>query len=85
MLGVGEQRERELVLVPELDVGGLVVGADPEDDGSALLELGVFVPDVARLLRAARRVVLRIEVENDRVARKWESRTRSPESDVSVK
>ena len=43
MLRVGEEGEGELVLVLELDVGGLVVWADAEDHGSPVPELGVFV------------------------------------------
>ena len=47
------------------DVRRLVVRADAENDRAALLELGVRVPETARLDRAAGRVVLGIEVEDD--------------------
>src|SRR5262249_1488470 len=65
--GVGEQRERERVLLLELDVGGLV-GADAENDCAAVAKAGVDVADSAGLRRGAGRVVLGIEVENDRLS-----------------
>ena len=70
MVGIGEQRERERVLLLELDVRGFVIGADPEHDGAALAEVGVDVADPAGLRRAAGGVVLRIEVEDDRLSAK---------------
>ena len=50
MVRVGEQRERQGVLLPEADVRGLVVGTDATDDGAPLLEdlvvIDVKVEDV---------------------------------------
>jgi hypothetical protein len=43
MAGVGEQRERQRVLLAEAGVRGLVVGADPENDGASFPEDGVLV------------------------------------------
>ena len=67
MLGVGQERERELVLLLELHVRGDGVRADAEDDGAALAELAERVADPAGLGGAARSVVLRVEVEDDRL------------------
>jgi len=66
MAGVGEQRERQRVLLAEAGVRGLVVGADPENDGASFPEEGVLVAQLTRLSRAARRGVFGIEVEDDR-------------------
>src|SRR5439155_17571780 len=65
---IGEQREREVVLLLELGVRALVVGRDAEHNGARALELAVRVADAARLRRAAGGVVLGIEIENDRLA-----------------
>ena len=51
-----------------LSVRALVVGADTEHDRAARLELAPGVSDPARLSRATGRVVLGIEVEDDRLA-----------------
>jgi hypothetical protein len=40
---VGEQRERQRVLLAEAGVRGLVVGADPENYGASFPEEGVLV------------------------------------------
>src|SRR2546427_19569 len=45
----------------------LGVGADADHLGAGVLEVLVLVAEGARFLRAARRVVLRIEVEDDRL------------------
>ena len=68
VIRVGEQREREVVLGLELRVRGLLVGADAQHDGAGALERGPPVADVAGLPCAAGRVVLGIEVEDDRLA-----------------
>ncbi len=47
---VGEERERELVLVAELRMRCLVVRAHAEDDRAGLLELAPRVADAAGLL-----------------------------------
>src|SRR5205085_9127031 len=65
VVGVGQEREGELVLVRELPVRALVVERDAEDFDPAPLELRERVAETASLLRAARRVVLRVEVEHD--------------------
>src|SRR4051794_17357089 len=70
LLRVGEERERQPVLLLEARGRGLRVGADAEDDGACLAEARVLVADPARLLRAAGRVVARVEVEDDRAAAK---------------
>jgi hypothetical protein len=68
MADVGEEREREPVLLLELHVRPLVVGTDAEHDRAGALELAPRVADPARLGGAAGRVVLGIEVEDDRLA-----------------
>jgi hypothetical protein len=65
---VRQQREGERVLLLELRVRRLIVGADAEDDGTAVTEVRVDIPDAARLRRASRCVVFGIEVEDDRPA-----------------
>ena len=65
VVGVGKQRERQLVLLLELDMRAFVVGTDAEHDGARALELAPGVADPAGLGRATRRVVPRVEVEND--------------------
>ena len=65
---VREKGEGQVVLVLELDVRAHVVGRDAEHDRALALELAVDVADPARLRRAARRVVLGIEVEDDLLA-----------------
>src|SRR5262245_15193427 len=68
MIGVGQQRERDPVLVRELRLALLVEDADAEHTGLALLERRQLRLELARLLRAAWRVVLRVEVEDERPA-----------------
>src|ERR1700730_10077864 len=68
MIRVGEEGKREAVLVFELHMGAFVIGRDPEYDRSRALKLAVRVANAAGLLRATRRVVLGVEVENDRLA-----------------
>ena len=65
---VGQQRERQAVLLLELHVRRLVVGADPEHDRPALTEGVVAIADPTGLRRASRRVVLGIEVDDDGLA-----------------
>src|SRR5262249_14948923 len=67
---VGQERERQVVLVLELAVRRLAVGRDAEDDRSLVFELAVDVSDPARLGRAAWRVVLGIKIQYDRSATK---------------
>src|ERR1044072_1118092 len=69
MLGIGEQWKRDSVLGGELRLALLVEDADAEDDGLLLAARGQARFEVARFLRAAGRVVLRVEVEDDRLAR----------------
>jgi hypothetical protein len=68
MILVGEERERQVVLVGETLLAGLVEDAHAEHGSLAGLETGQPVSKRTRLLRAAGRVVLRIEVEHDRSA-----------------
>ena len=83
VVGVGEQRERQLVLLLELDVRALVVRADAEHDRAGALELAPRVADPAGLGCAAGRVVLGIEVEDDRLPAQLGQLDVSPESLVS--
>src|SRR5947209_10235866 len=62
---VCEEREGEFVLVCELTVRALVIERDAEDFYPAPPELRERVAETASLLRAPRRVVLRVEVEHD--------------------
>ena len=84
VLGVGEKRERQVELLLELRRERLAVGAHAEHDCAGALELAPGVADPARLRRAARRVVLGIEVEDDRLPSKSASETASPVSLGSV-
>src|SRR5215208_7723183 len=68
VVGIRQQRERQAVLLLELHVRRFVIRADAEDDGPSLAEGVEVVPDPARLRRTARRVVLGIEVDDDRLA-----------------
>src|SRR5437868_5930898 len=68
MIRVREQREVELVFALELDVTGNVVGTDAEDFSPELFELLRAVAECTGFARAARRVVARIEVKDDRAA-----------------
>ncbi len=54
VVGVGEQRERQLVFALELHVRRDAVGRDAEHDRAGRLELAPRVADPARLRRAAR-------------------------------
>src|SRR5262245_10747985 len=68
MIGIGQQREGDSVLVRELGLALLVEDADAEHGRFSLLERGQLPLNLARLLGAARRVVLGIEVQNQRLA-----------------
>jgi hypothetical protein len=62
--GVRHHHERQLELLAELLVAGLVVTRYAEDGNARLVELVPGVAERAGLLRAPRRVVLRIEVDD---------------------
>src|SRR5207253_8801392 len=64
---VSEQDERQVVLRGEFLVRRRGVGADADHLGARVLKVLVLVAEGARFLRAARRVVLRVEVEDDRL------------------
>ena len=64
VLGVGDEVERQLVLGDELLVAGGAVAAHAEHLVAQREEALVVVSEVARLGRAARRTVLRVEVEH---------------------
>src|SRR6185295_12987732 len=66
--GIGEEGEVEAVLVAELAVARDRVGRDAEDQGAPRLDLAPAVAEGAGLFRTAGRVVLRIEIEDDRLA-----------------
>ena len=70
VIGVGKQREVHVVLRGELRLAFLVEDAHAEDRGFALLELRQVVAERAGFGGAARRVVLRIEVQHDRLSRR---------------
>src|SRR5215213_6730042 len=67
-VSVAQQREREVVLGDESLVRSLVVERDAENLDAGLTNGRVVVAERARLLGAARRVVLRVEVERDLLA-----------------
>jgi len=61
---IGEEREVELMFVAELLVALHRIDGDAEDDGVGFGDVRFVIAKVARLGRAARRVVLRIEVQD---------------------
>src|SRR5262245_53680988 len=63
-VGIGQERERELVLRRELLVRGGAIRGDAEHDDPGLLQLLPGIAEAARFLGAAGRVVLRVEVDN---------------------
>jgi hypothetical protein len=64
VLGVGEQREGQVVLLNEFLMRSLAVGADAEDDDVAFGGFYVCVAEPARFFRSARRVVFRVKVQH---------------------
>src|SRR5690606_30346137 len=64
VIDVSEQRKREVVLTREACLALLVQHADAQDDGIVGAEVRQRGLEGARLARAARRVVLRVEVEH---------------------
>ena len=68
MVGVGEDRERQAVLLRELLVRLDVVDADAEDRRAGVAEREDVVAELAGLGRAARRLILGIEVQRDPLA-----------------
>ena len=85
MVLVGQQAEVQRLLVGELLDRLDGIGRDAEDDGAGGLVVGAVVADPAGLRRAAGRVGLGIEVEDDGLPRKSESETSSPSWSGSVK
>ena len=67
-VGVAEEREREVELLRELRVRGLVVERDAEDFRVALLVLRREVPEPGTLGRSARGVGFGIKPEHDLAA-----------------
>src|SRR5690606_27789367 len=65
---VRQQPEGKAFLLAELLVGAQAVAGDAEDDGIAAAEAADGVAECAALHRAARGVVLRIEVQDDVLA-----------------
>jgi hypothetical protein len=74
MLGIGQERVRELVLLLELSVGLDRVRADSEYYCVDSLEPREGVAKAARLDRSARGVVLWVEEQHDRSAAKRRQR-----------
>src|SRR5262249_3323611 len=74
----GEQRKRDVVFRRELRLAALVENADAEHRRLIRRELRQGRLERARLLRAAGRIVLRIEIENDRAAAVIRQRVRGP-------
>jgi hypothetical protein len=66
---IAQERERQSVFLNELLVAGSIVDADPEKFGPRL-DVAPRVSKLTSLFCAARRVVLRIEVQNERRALK---------------
>ena len=64
MVGVGQQREVQRILLHELRMALFVVGADAEYRDRELPEAGKIVAEGAGLARAAGRIVLRVEVQH---------------------
>src|SRR2546422_4634197 len=65
---VAQEREIEIVLAFEPHVALRVVAADAEDHRALRAHPGEVVPEAARFFRATRRVVLRVEVQDDLLA-----------------
>src|SRR5213080_4712673 len=78
---VAEQREVEIVLLPELDMAHRVVATHAEDDRALRRDPAEVVAEAASLLRATRRVVLRIEVQHDLLPSKLFERNDLPRSE----
>src|SRR5688500_2881743 len=66
MVGVGQEREAEVVLAVEGELRLGEVGGDAHDLRPDPVEVLPVIPQVARLRRAAGRVGFRIEVDEDR-------------------
>src|ERR1019366_1483712 len=67
-VGIAEQEERQLVVGDEVLVGLGRVGRDADQDGSGLRDVLPGVTEGACLLRAARGLVLRVEIDDDALA-----------------
>jgi len=65
---VADQMKRELVVGREGPVRVEAVGRDADEDDSLLLEVLPRIAERTRFLRAARRLVLRVEIEDDGLA-----------------
>ena len=65
LVGVGQQRERQVILVFELLLPFRAVGRDAQDDGAGVLDFAVCVAEPARFNRSTGSVGLGEEVEDD--------------------
>ena len=65
MGGVGDERERQLVLFDELPVGSFAVHAGADDGIPRFLQVVVAVAQAACLAGAAGRVVFRVEIKGN--------------------
>src|SRR5690606_17132247 len=64
---IGEQRERQLVILAEPRVRRLIVARHADHLGAGGDEVLVLIAEAASLARAAERLVLRIEVHDERL------------------
>src|SRR5688572_5576841 len=64
-LGIGEQHDRQAVLVAKRSVRQAIVARHAENDAVAAAELVVVVREIGCFERAARRAVARVEIEHD--------------------
>ena len=67
-VGIGKQRECQLLVVAELGEFGRLVGGDADDIQPGAVEFGQAVPEVARLPRTSRRRSGGVEVDDDPAA-----------------
>src|SRR5579872_5290213 len=67
-IDVGQQREGQRILLLELRVRGDAVRTHANDRRIDTLEARERIAELTRLSRAARRVILRIEIQHDRAA-----------------
>src|SRR5581483_3517909 len=67
LVGVGDERKREVHLGPEVLVRLHAVARDAGDHRTGLAELGIEIAELLAFGRAAGRVVLGVEVEHHRV------------------
>jgi hypothetical protein len=67
MIWICEQRKWQIIFGLEIAVGLDSVWTNPQDGDPRLLIIRIVVSEVAGLLRAARRVIGRIEIQDQRL------------------